>query len=274
MHSFSFDFTYFPPAMEELVDSCRNINDHLIIFDSGGKILSVRSSDPELRGEEDFFSLLGDGERAFFETNCIAFSRDRLALMTKYGAAEVFCQLFPACGLFVAVLVCSDLSSDQGGLLYSEALRAAVEALSFDRERGAAILDLARVLTDRVCAISRFVGCHVECRAEAIFTLSDAFVFHFATFTATMMLLLMRARREAADRTARVTMLARDGRVFVELSAEMRGESLVLGSCRQMAERKDFPFEVRREGTREVVTFSPTVCDVSYLGLKNPFVFE
>lgn len=292
MHTFS----SFSPLFEETVNSCRSICDQLMVFDGEGSVLAVRTSDPSLRAVSDFFSLLEGGEQDFFLAHGVDFECDRLAIMTRYGAALVFTHLFPTCGIFVALLVDVEpallgrltgvaasrairLASTESGAaenftVLTETLRIATEALCFYGERDSFAFDPAQVLMRRVCAVARFVGCYVSCRCEAISTFSDAFVFSLPAFTSILLLLLMQARREAFDRAASVSLTLRDDRIFVELSAESEGETSVLTICRGIAERKELLFEVRREGTREIVTFSPTVCDVSYLGLKNPFLFE
>ena len=291
MHTFS----SFSPLLVESVDSCRSIGDQLMVFDGEGRVLAVRSSDPSLRGTDDFFTLLESGERDFFLTHCASFEHDRLALMTRHGAAVVFCHLFPACGIFVAVFVDAapsllgqmpllrSMGVDafvpkedlEGALALGKTLRIASDALCFDRERSGMPLDPVRTLVDRVCGMARLVGCHVNCSCEALSVLSEAFVFSLPAFTSILLLELMRVRAEAADRGAQVILCERDGRIFVEISSECdTKECLSLAFCREIAARKELPFEVRRAGTGETVVFSPTVCDVSYLGLKNPFLFE
>lgn len=302
MHSFSSSASYFSPLLEETVDSCRNIEDQLVLFDGKGKILAVRTSQPALRDTEDFFSLLALEEHTFFERHCVGFEHDRLLLMTAYGAALVFCHLFPTCGYFVAVILggaagdvrrllgegmmwgalaseaslsAVDCDWNGGDATLSQTVWEAVDAFCFDRERRGVPCDLGQTLVDRVCAVARFVGCHVVVRADRILNLSDAFVFHLPAFLSVLLALLMRARRESPTRRADVVILERDGRLFIEISAEWSTEeSSTLSLARATCERKEFPFEVRRAGGVETVTFSPTVCDVSYLGLKNPFVFE
>ena len=303
MHSFSSSFAALSPLFEKAVDSCRNIYDQLLLFDRAGQIRAVRTSDPLLRGEEDFLALLDEGERIFFEQNCADFSHDRLALMTRYGAAMVFCHLFPACGLFVAVIVSQEPSllrqvcetAPTEGILLSDAICAArgerqshekvaalmgmlsgaAEALCFYKEKRGAFGDAAEMLVRRACELARFVGCHLVCRAGALDAVSDAFVFRMPIYVSLLLLLLMRARRESPERGAELEILVRDGRIFLELSAECGGaETETVSLCREVVEQKELPFEVHREGTREVIRFSPTVCDVSYLGLKNPFLYE
>lgn len=303
MHSFSSFGTVFSPLFEKTVDSCRDICDQLVLFDGAGQIRAVRTDNPALREAEDFLSLLDDGERAFFLQNCSGFAYDRLVLMTRHGAAMVFCHLFPACGLFVAVIsseepslwrqVCESVPAE--GLLLSDAIRwacgqcrepvrvtclsrmlgGAAEALCFHKEKRGVFGDAAEMLAGRACEVARFVGCHLSCRAGAPKAVSDAFVFSMPAYVSLLLLLLIRVRRESPERRAVLEILERDGRIFIELSAECDGaETEMLSFCRAAAERKELPFEVTRVGTRETVTFSPTVCDVSYLGLKNPFVFE
>lgn len=303
MHSFSSSAFYFSSVLEETVDSCRNVEDQLVLFDGKGKILAVRTNEPALRGAEDFFSLLAPEERAFFEHHCVGFEHDRLLLMTTYGVALVFCHLFPVSGCFVAVILGGAAWEArrllEGGMmrgaLASEAILSAsdpvlsrkdsrtlsqtvweaTQALCFGREGRGVPYDVGQVLVDRVCAVARFVGCHVRCRADRMLSVSDAFVFHMPAFVAVLLAFLMRARQESPTRSAEVVMQERDGRLFAEIFTEQsveEGEALSL--ARLICEQKEFPFEVRRTGGGETVTFSPTVCDVSYLGLKNPFVFE
>lgn len=303
MHSFSSSHAVFPSLFERSVDICRNIDDELVLFDREGRIRATRMGDPVLRREEDFFSLLEEGERLFFEENCLDRAHDRLALMTRYGAAVVFCGLFPTCGLFVAVISPEEAwvlraaceGTPESGLALSDTVRrsfgerpdpervirlartlgGAVNALCFYKEKRGSLGDAAQLLIDRACEVASLVGCHLGCREELHGGISDAFVFSMPAYVSLLLLLLIRARLESLERRAQLLLFVRDGRIFLELSAECGGaETETLDFCREVAEKKELPFEVGREGTREAVALSPTVCDVSYLGLKNPFLYE
>lgn len=283
MHAFS---SFASPLVLGCVDSCRKIEDHLVLFDGEGKILATRTALASLRNEENFFSLLSSEERAFFELHRTDFEQDRLLLMTAYGAALVLCHLFPSAGYFVAVILEGVPSFTSGFLLsngVSEASKArlipaaweALEAFCFDRERRGSFDDLSQTLVDRVCRVAYFVGCHVRVQGDCSLRLSDAFGFHLPVFLSVLLVLLMRVRQESTARSADVVILERDGRLCFEISAEwVDPQSLALSFARATCERKELPFEVRRAEGVETVIFSPTVCDVSYLGLKNPFIFE
>ncbi len=297
MHSFFKGADLFSLPMEDTVDTCRAIFDDLLVFDITGRIIAARTGDSMLGTQDNFLSLLGADE-SFFRQNCLCTVKKPLILLTEKGATAIFRHLFSSFGLFVAVVFHADIGAVKaffetyfvGDVIFSEQLvkaeslaeeqmndisdtvRYAMDAIGFPGEETMRLFD---VLPMRVCAIARFVGCHVHCRVMPFTGRSELFVFHMPAFAAVLLCLFMEARKEATDRGASVVIYEQDGRVFIRFEMQCTlGNETMISHCRDYCAKKEFPFIFSCENGKETIEFSPEVCDVALLGLKNRIVFE
>ncbi len=292
MHTFSRKELYFSAEDAYIVDDCRNIRDELLLFDGEGVIVASRVSDAALRNRKNFFSLLSASERSRFRAYPSSAFKTPLLLQTSRGAALIFCHLFASSGLFAAILfheapsaVRSVLESGYFGNIslsdgishgecegsgksaeIMETADIAMSALCFLGE------ETPEALARRACAVARLVGCHLSCRVSAFSELSDLFVFRVSAYVAALLYVFAVVRDVAEDRAAELALYERDGRIFIDISAKCETEAFLF--LRELCEKKEFPFVISRESGVQKVSFSPEICDISLLGLKNRFIFE
>ncbi len=293
IHTFYEDRGAFSSIFEGEVDTCRDIADDLFLFEATGAVIASRLGDAVLGKTKNFLSLLPPTEREFWDQTRARLGRGCLFLQTVRGAALVLGGLYPASGLFVAILpregvsflravyeggtlgtaVASDgfLAEAQGEIIGDEGVlwdTVSFAASVFGMGRTGEVMNGEHFLR-RVLNMARFIGCHVRCRVDVAHALSDVFIFSMPAFAAVLGCFLCEARAVADDRAADVEVFVRDGRIFVSLSmAGVAAKSTAF--CRALCERRDFLLDVNERG----FCFSPEIAEVSLLGLKNRFVFE
>ncbi len=286
--------SYFPLEDEYVVDSCRNIRDELILFNGAGEIVISRVGDPALCGVRNFFSLLNAGEVAFFRRCSWGRGKNPALLLTSRGAVLIFGHLFPTSGIFAAVLFHEAPEAVRavfaGGYFRSVMMSDGI--LGAEGEASAndvnAVVKTAELAMDafyfsgdespeglalHICTLARFVGCHVKCIARIGGALSDIFVFSVSSFIASMLYLLLEARVGAEDRCDEVYIGEKDGRIWMDCRMQVSAPRPLL-FLDSLCEKKGFPFDIFHENGGQRVSFSPEICDVALLGLKNRFIFE
>ena len=256
-------------------------------------------------------------EWKYLTENCFKFSYERILVDTKFGCMVVFCNMVATTLLMVGVIFHGDRKamlsqyrhhatsleffSPRAELLlkksgmtddvdYGRAEETAKLAFSAFRTAGMR-QDLMRSLsgaTDylirRICAIARFIGCHVDCRSirESVPYVRQ---FNSDAFISIMICLMMFVYEKCPSRHMSVAIGDMDGKPIPVIRCEVPdGERevfvnrqyryMALCLCDELAERRRFAFEcmVKTDGEGDYlhIMFSPDIEPLEKLGMKTP----
>ncbi len=217
------------------------------MFDAKGRIVTRVGTDIPFLKKENFFELLSDEERLFFEERADAFVTKKLLVDTTRGPSLIFCGLFPETGLFVAVVFHTPRETlrdfwkngSWGDTLVSPTLM----KKTLPRKRGvkedafkisecfghlSPLFDFGvrrlpiqngeyfvATLGSMVCCLARCFGCEISLRTAKRALFSNSWVFSMPSFAAIMACLISLTVSSSVTGKAKIEIFEEDGRVFV-----------------------------------------------------------
>lgn len=226
---------------------------NIVLFDVGGRIVTRVGTDTPFLKKNNFFALLPEEERSFFDEWSLVFGQKKLLLESTRGPVLVFSGIFHETGLFAAVLFHTPRETLRGfwkrGYWHDvkvspflmektlpqkggkeEDLFKIVECVGdLDPVLSPGVSDLpwedgrwmASALGRAAANLARCLGCAVSVREAKYVSLAREWVFSFPAFVAVMACLLSLAANVVVSEKAIIDIYESEGRMFVRFETEL-----------------------------------------------------
>ncbi len=226
---------------------------NMVVFDMAGQIVARVGTDTPFLKKNNFFALLSDEERDFFDEWSTAFGQKRLLLESTRGPTLVFSGLFRETGLFVAVLFHTSRETVRGfwksGFWQDVKVSPLLMEKTLPRKSGSeedlfqifecvGLLDpilspgvaplpmqdgdwMLSSLNRMIYALARCLGCAISLREGGRALCSERWAFSMPSFVATAVCLLSLAANHAIAEPAFINIYEEDGRIFVRLDTTL-----------------------------------------------------
>ncbi len=226
---------------------------NVMLFDANGRIVTRVGTDTPFLKKNNFFALLSEEERDFFDEWSVAFGQKKLLLESSRGPVLVFGGLFPETGLFAALLFHTPRETLRGfwknGFWQNVKVSPLLMEKTLPRKGGneedlfkimecVGFLDpafspgvtplpmqdgrwLVSALGRTVCNLARCFGCAIFLREAKRALLSESWAFSLPSFVAVMACLISLTANSAAADKAVIDIYEEDGRVFVRLDTTL-----------------------------------------------------
>ncbi len=220
---------------------------NIVVFDASGRIVTRVGTDVPFLKKNNFFELLSEEERDFFERQSRAFGARKLLLETTRGPALVFCSLFAETGLLAAVVFHTPRESVRDfwkyGFWSDTLVSPTLEKKTLPRKMGneediqkiaecfgrlTPLFDsgvgrlplhdsewMLSTLGVMTCNLARSFGCELSLRKARRILLSESWVFSMPSFAAVMACLNSLVSSYSLDGKARAEIFEEDGRIFI-----------------------------------------------------------
>lgn len=226
---------------------------NIVVFDTAGQIVARVGTDTPFLKKNNFFALLSEEERDFFDEWSVAFGQKRLLLESTRGPMLVFSGLFRETGLFVAVLFHTPRETVRGfwksGFWQDINVSPFLMEKTLPRKSGneedlfkiiecVGLLDpilspgvtplpmqdgdwMLSSLNRMVSTLARCFGCAVSLREGRHALLSERWAFSMPSFAATVACLLSLVANYTMAEPALIDIYEEDGRIFVRLDTSL-----------------------------------------------------
>lgn len=222
---------------------------NVVLFDASGRIATRVGTDTPFLKKNNFFALLSEKERDFFDKYVLDFGQKKLLLESPRGPVLVFNGLFRETGLFAALLFHTPRETVRGFWknnfwqdtevspeLMEKTLpqKAGNEKDLFEIVECVGMLDpifspgvtpiplhdgvwLVSALGRMVGNLARSFGCAVSIREAKRVLLEESWAFSLPSFSAIMACLVSLTANFSVTKKATIDIYEEDGRIFVRL---------------------------------------------------------
>jgi hypothetical protein len=226
---------------------------NIVLFDASGRIVTRVGTDTPFLKKNNFFALLPEAERDFFDEWSLTFGQRKLLLESTRGPVLVFNGLFPETGLFAALLFHTSRETLRGfwknGFWRDVKISPSLMEKTLPRKGGneedlfkiiesVGTLDpifssgvtplpmqdggfLVAALGRMICSLARCFGCAVSVREAQRVLLSESWAFSLPSFVAVMACFVSLTANSAVADKAVIDIYEEDGRIFVRLDTEL-----------------------------------------------------